>query len=139
MGKSERWALGAPLGLTQRARSLEGVGVGTAHQPEWQELQGGVPHLGKEEGPSVATVPSRGTFSPSVPLLPTPTSTSSLNKAPKSQTPGQGLLLQCNQEILFSQDIFSRKQARSKCHVSRLLLHGNFGLFKEMVITLLPP
>lgn len=138
MVKSKRLALEAPLGLTQRARSHEGVGIGTAHQPEWQELQGGVPHLGKQEGPSVATVPSRGTFSP-VPLLSTPPSTSSLNKAPKRQTPGQGLLLRCNQEILFSQDIFSRKQARSKCHVSRLLLHGNFGLFKEMVITLLPP
>lgn len=52
---------------------------------------------------------------------------------------GPGLLLQCNQEVLFSQDIFSRKRAGSKCHVSRLLFHGNFGLFKETVITLLPP
>lgn len=60
-------------------------------------------------------------------------------KPPSVTAPRSGLLLQCNEEILFSRDIFSRKQARSKCHVSRLLLHGNFGLFKEMVITLLPP
>ena len=55
------------------------------------------------------------------------------------QSPGQGLLLRCHQEILFSRDIFSRKRAGSKCHVSRLLSHCNFGLFKETVITLLPP
>lgn len=77
---------------------------------------------------------------PSVSALPIhPTFHLISEQSPKSQTPGQGLLLQRNQEILFSQDIFSRKQARSKCHVSRLLFHGNFGLFKEMVITLLPP
>lgn len=69
-----------------------------------------------------------------------PSQTSLWTKPQVSQSLGQGLLLQCNQEIvLFSQDIFSRKPARSKCHVSRLLLHGNFGLFKEMVITFLPP
>lgn len=80
------------------------------------------------------TAPSRGQLSPH-PHLPT-----SLELSPQeSQSPGQGPLLRCNQEILFSRDIFSRKRARSKCHVSRLLLHGNFGLFKEMVITLLPP
>lgn len=49
-----------------------------------------------------------------------------------SGSPGQGVLLRRSQEILFRRDIFSRKRAGSKCHVSRLLLHGNFGLFKEM-------
>lgn len=137
--RPERWAFGTPLGLTQWARGLEGVGIGTAHQPQWQELQGGVPHLGKQEGPPCGHC-SFQRLIPSISAPPThPTFHLIPEQRPKSQTPGQGLLLRCNQEILFSQDIFSRKQARSKCHVSRLLLHGNFGLFKEMVIMLLPP
>lgn len=88
----------------------------------------------------MASVPFRGAFPPSVSAHPThSTFRLTSEQSPQSQSPSQGLLPQHNQEILFSQDIFSRKQARSKCHVSHLLLHGNFGLFKEMVIMLLPP
>lgn len=83
------------------------------------------------------TAPSRNRLPPHGPPL-TSRPASGLNPQ-VSQSQGQGLPLQCHQEILFSPDIFSRSRAPSKCHVSRLLLHGNFGLFKEMVIMLLPP
>lgn len=124
---------GGTPGSSQGARGV------TASQPEWQKLWGDVqPPVRQECSPSASeTAPSRSKLPPRGPS--SHHRTSLWTKPQVSQSPGQGLLLQCNQEILFRQDIFSRKRAGSKCHVSRLLFHGNFGLFKEMVITLLPP
>lgn len=42
------------LGLTRWAHSLKGVGVDATHQPEWEEIQGGVLHLGGRKVPAVA-------------------------------------------------------------------------------------
>lgn len=131
--------VGGPMGVrcpgeggTQRGRKSSEAGKGGHSRRSWLGPVGkrcDLSLLPRQSGSSSGeTLGTRGGR-----VYPSHLRTSLWTRRQVSGSPGQGvLLLRCSQEILFRRDIFSRKRAGSKCHVSRLLLHGNFGLFKEM-------